>query len=163
MPDPAPLTDVDLDRLEALAAAATPGPLASQWGNTHPYPHRVWAPSGTIAQCHSLTDADFFAAAREAVPALLAEVRRLCADAPWDRRTPGLPPIPVTQGRYDAVCQQRAELEAENTRLREALAPFARGAAVYAISTAEDEYMAGPVGVTVGDCRRAREALAAKG
>lgn len=76
-----PLTDHQLDEIEARAAAATPGPwkrkaeLAS---------HIVYvdSPDGTFSvlwNAEWATDADgeFTAHARKDVPALLAEVRRL--------------------------------------------------------------------------------------
>lgn len=69
------ITEEDLARLEALAQAATPGPM-------HSTDTSVWSPITEVARCrdynpNGLADARFFAAARDAVPALVAEVRRL--------------------------------------------------------------------------------------
>ena len=47
---------------------------------------------------------------------MIAENERLRSAVVWDS-TPGLPPVPVTQERYDAVCQERARLADEVERL----------------------------------------------
>ena len=80
-------TPFDLDALEQLHAATTPGP----WRQCRPCGVRragcdiVWAASnrelplfgGDDVTCSTNADAAFIAAAHEAVPALIAEVRRL--------------------------------------------------------------------------------------
>lgn len=83
------MTDDELNRLEALASAATPGP----WRYEDSYDPCVITESGQyIAQTSydqqsvSRGDRDyhvaahFIAASRDAVPALIAEVRRLRGD-----------------------------------------------------------------------------------
>lgn len=79
------MTDEELDELEALANAATPGPWNS--GTAFCCPDMGWLanPKGKVCnleaskKTHSLLaeDAQFIAACREAVPALISEVRRL--------------------------------------------------------------------------------------
>ncbi len=108
----APIDPAELDRLDAVAAAATPGPW-KLWGM------QVMAdPTGTsrldcavaVASTHFVDsgghprtfDATFIAVAREALPALVAEVRRLrergakvtCGwcRADFDRDAEGCPP-----------------------------------------------------------------------
>jgi hypothetical protein len=79
MPDP-----LDLDTLEALANAATPGPWYYMTSGHRPvisgftpYPHGtvLWAPRWDARN----SDLAFIAVARTALPALIAEVRRLRA------------------------------------------------------------------------------------
>ncbi len=77
------LTDERLVELEALAEVATPGPWSRTFGPREP--SRVWASDddaeplavlgGYVEGTDSVADAEFIAAAREALPALLAEVR----------------------------------------------------------------------------------------
>lgn len=87
------MTDEELNRLEALAAAATPGPWRLPGGKSyvmpsHGEPYKVAQLGGTrdspglIAREDDRLhhDAEFIAAARGAVPALVAEVRRLRAE-----------------------------------------------------------------------------------
>jgi hypothetical protein len=69
----------DLTADLALCDAATPGPLRSQWGNTAPLPHKVWAEAGVIARFYSEADAVLFAAARACWSA--AARRALAAEA----------------------------------------------------------------------------------
>ncbi len=64
------MTDEELDHLEALANAATEGPWT--WDT-----YIVRADGRPIITADSAMDARFIAASREAVPALIAEVRRL--------------------------------------------------------------------------------------
>ena len=68
---------LDLDAIEARAEAATPGPwmeprngLGLGW-TIFPKNSKGWS----IATCDSGTDADFIAASRTDVPALVAELR----------------------------------------------------------------------------------------
>ena len=81
------MTDAELDRLQVLADAATAGP----WGTIPP-----GGPNGAFwGICNRLgmivamrlttskADAEFIAASRDAVPALIAEVRRLRTDTEW--------------------------------------------------------------------------------
>lgn len=83
--------DLDLDALDALCAATTPGP----WVADYAYSSRddaahAWGPGcGDLDQVE--TDAAFIAAARSALPALVARVR--------------------------ALAQENATLQAENTML----------------------------------------------
>jgi hypothetical protein len=75
----ADLTPADLDRLEALAAAATLGPWSAI-----PSRHHTWHVLDgygmvLVEDLFSGDDAALIAAAREAVPTLVAEVRRLRA------------------------------------------------------------------------------------
>lgn len=90
------MTQDELDRLEALANAATPGPWVANGGvpeqvihcPTKRHPNRttfhsiVWLTQTDYASGEYYADmmdgdAQFIAAARDAVPALVAEVRRL--------------------------------------------------------------------------------------
>ena len=69
------MTEQQLADLDALAAAATPGP----WEAAHQYAE-CWSLHGPEANGPDMMpkgDAAFIAAARTAVPALVAEVRRL--------------------------------------------------------------------------------------
>jgi hypothetical protein len=101
------MTDGELDRLEQLAAAATPGPW--QWYHPSEFPHDIrvarasklvrndpvrgyvfrmthshskkWSGSADGAHLDpSEDDARFIVAARAAVPELIAEVQRLRAE-----------------------------------------------------------------------------------
>ena len=71
------MTDEELERLEKLASAATPGPWAPL-----PTGSKKWV-SGPATEADWMfnrdADAAFIAAARDAVLALVAEVRRLSA------------------------------------------------------------------------------------
>lgn len=90
------MTQDELDRLEALANAATPGPWVVNGGvpeqvvhsPTKRHPNRtsfmpiVWLQQTDYASGEYVADmmdgdAQFIAAARDAVPALVAEVKRL--------------------------------------------------------------------------------------
>ena len=71
------MTQAELDALKALADAATPGPWATGDEDGMIYVGNEFD-SDTVAYCgQSLDDAAFIAAARAAVPALIAEVERL--------------------------------------------------------------------------------------
>ena len=82
------MTDADLENLEALAAAATPGPWEATGPVEDPVDSIVDSDSGLVASTEESArpgeDTAFIAAARDAVPALIAEVRRLRA-RPWER------------------------------------------------------------------------------
>ncbi len=73
------MTKDELDRLDALANAATGGP----WEVGDPYNSRtvslvaVYGLGMEVADTQTERDAAFIAAARSAVPALVAEVKRL--------------------------------------------------------------------------------------
>jgi hypothetical protein len=72
------LDDATLDKWEALDRARTQG----RWVHTYQASECVFEavhPYATIAECRSTADAMFASAASEAVPALIAEVRRLRA------------------------------------------------------------------------------------
>lgn len=75
----------ELDRLEALAKAATPGPWYQVYEGSSDW--TVYGPDDDVKSVANLhrwhqvecPDAAFIVAARDAVPALVAEVRRLRA------------------------------------------------------------------------------------
>ena len=76
------MTDEELSAIEALANAATQGPWEVIPDPDKPYLDRVVRHYGhltdLLAQCfHANGNAAFIAACRDAVPALIAEVRRL--------------------------------------------------------------------------------------
>lgn len=76
-----PLSDSELDAIQARADAATEGPWYVKIGEHH-HTLMVWTKDETFAHaallsCFFETDAAFIAAARTDVPALLAECRRL--------------------------------------------------------------------------------------
>lgn len=68
------LKDTDLDELEALEAAATKGPWQNTWDQS-----RIAGENRDdfVATAVSDVDHDFIIAARNALPLLIAEVRRL--------------------------------------------------------------------------------------
>jgi hypothetical protein len=73
------MTDDELGRLEELAAGATPGPWAAVCPRVN---YRIMAGDLYVMEAgpdgvRTADDAAFIAAARSAVPALVAEVRRL--------------------------------------------------------------------------------------
>lgn len=75
------MTDDELKRLEALCEAATPGPWETDGvvyvlGPTEPLANGGTTQKG-IADSYEESDADFIAAARVAMPAAIAEIRRL--------------------------------------------------------------------------------------
>ena len=69
---------VDLDRLAAAHAAATPGPMAA-YGCAVQLPRRM-PPNDLIASCDSEADAVLYALAHNELPALIAELRQLRAE-----------------------------------------------------------------------------------
>jgi hypothetical protein len=77
------MTEQELQAIEALAAAATPGPweAGNDIGEGEVYGVDGYAVVGAAAQAWTRREVDantrFIAAARTAVPALVAEVRRL--------------------------------------------------------------------------------------
>lgn len=77
------MTEQELADIEALANAATLGP----WEAGDPYDQRTTEPLAVygmgmeVADTQLVRDATFIAASRAAVPALVAEVRRLRARA----------------------------------------------------------------------------------
>ena len=81
------MTEEQLREIEARAEAATPGPWRRGVGNTamrvcSAYP----AKSYFICEGTNADDLEFAAHAREDIPALVAEVRRLQRDLAWFRR-----------------------------------------------------------------------------
>lgn len=92
-----PLTDADLDQLDALAEAATPGPWhynpngkgveGDGWVRASDRGHEFDVVTETYWRKE---DAAFIAAARLAIPALVAEVRRLRGVASAAVATPAL-------------------------------------------------------------------------
>lgn len=96
------MTDEELDRLQALADATSPGPWRAR-NRTYQYhvdvcqPDPMYLPSSGILRWFSVlgpalphnqccANADFIAAAHEIVPELIAEVRRLQAEVDLLRR-----------------------------------------------------------------------------
>lgn len=84
------MTAAELDALEALANAATPGPWKQDWTwiGKHEMPMSIEANDGlrvigTLDEWEDQCPADsrFIAAARDAVPRLIARVRELEAEA----------------------------------------------------------------------------------
>lgn len=73
------MTDEELARLEALAQAATPGPWERRFHDQNEVETRDGIRVATFNEARRDTwhNARFIAAARDAVPALVAEVRRL--------------------------------------------------------------------------------------
>lgn len=77
---------LDLDAIEAVANAATPAPWEAYYTvHGDPYVAQQGRPKfgvvvSTAPDDYGRADAEFIAASREAVPALIAEVRRLRAD-----------------------------------------------------------------------------------
>lgn len=110
------ITDEELARLEALTRAATPGPWVTD--ADEPIAAETHAEvcfeddygSHTIATEMSCDDARFLMAARDAVPALVAEVRRLAADLDLSERA---------RATMLAAVAERDALRAENERLRD--------------------------------------------
>lgn len=85
------MTDDELNRLQALCDAATPGPwwvsddgLNDVWNGEEEFAENLIAPGcvrhGEAPSERIRADQDFIAAARTALPELIAEVRRLRAE-----------------------------------------------------------------------------------
>lgn len=76
------ITDEQLDFLQRIADGATPGP----WKRKDLYYVVAWERGGReVCEANAACDAHLIAAARDAVPALVAEVRRLrSSDEPTD-------------------------------------------------------------------------------
>jgi len=132
------LTDEQREELGRLEKAATPGPWES--GGSTPTPGEVWiweqtghhpgdpdAPDTRIACCGA-PDAALIAAARNALPALLAEVDALRGELAATKRAIDFVSRPLVLDRADSIAalatvteaqQKRAETaEAELTKLR---------------------------------------------
>ena len=109
-------TDIDLDAIRRLTEAATPAPWTA-----HPdglvWPERIGDPvSGSVL----VEDAEFIAAARSAVPALLAEVRRMRAE--WDRLVNERAELlAVVRAAEDLVVSEHAALRASLGKAGEVL------------------------------------------
>lgn len=110
---PDPLTEQQLADIETRANAATPGPWCTDsWeiyqGTEYEPGISMWIGEtcrGTTSPEQDSSDAEFVAAARTDVPALLAEVRRLRAES--ERRTEDLAaadnPTPLRWGLNDVL------------------------------------------------------------
>lgn len=109
------MTDGELARLQELADAATAGPWTAA-ATVDEYGQRLHTvdvlPLTTFGEIE-LNDAAFIAASREAVPALIAEVRRLRAEVAENDE---LRPIVKS-----AITELVRQLHAENERLRDLL------------------------------------------
>lgn len=122
------MPELDLGRLEALANAATPGPWEALWPGQCCDTYCVPAASIHSPTQTTKADAEFIAAAREGVPELIAENRRLQgviegesykARAAFEDEHQGRAAAERAWGRW----QRRAETaEAEVVELRETLA-----------------------------------------
>ena len=106
MPDTT-TTPLDLDAIDASAFKATPGPYEAEWefcdcGGDHPCGHGPWIYALRLPEPHTERDflytevreftpetLQFFADAREKVPELVAEVRRLRARLELSQRAAG--------------------------------------------------------------------------
>jgi hypothetical protein len=125
-----PMTDARLDEIEQLAAAATPDVVLEVEPNSHGRPDlaRLWSPSldDYSADFFSNTaDAEFMVAAVTAVPELIAEVRRLRAEAAATRagtfefiaqmhEKDGLPmSAGLVRAQLELEAQDRAQLAAK--------------------------------------------------
>jgi hypothetical protein len=118
------MSELDLDAIEARAAAATPAPW-SRGGNADPG-EVIYGEGGTLISVgwegdggviRPETDGEFIAHARQDVPALVAEVRRLrealgrveeLADA-WNE-TPDYAPSHYDRGRVEQRHDMTGEL-----------------------------------------------------
>ena len=72
---------LDIDLIEARANAATPGPWSEAWeGEIHAHPGLGWEMVLRVPEADDRpADCAFVAHAREDIPALIAEVRRMRA------------------------------------------------------------------------------------
>lgn len=77
-----PLTEHELEKLEALAKAATPGPWDSEWVRNQSLNQYgvVRARGLNIGTVHHHPNLEFISESRQAVPELVSEVRRLTAE-----------------------------------------------------------------------------------
>lgn len=119
-------TELDLDAIEARVNAATAGPWQHDGNDGLVWPPRIGDP---VSGSNEMADADFIAAARTDVPALVAEIKRLreqlgkpcgschpCmnwADETW-RRADRTPP---TVDAYDDVLRELERLRQGNANL----------------------------------------------
>jgi hypothetical protein len=72
------MDDPELARIDAIQRAAVPGPWKALGGIVQGPPDAMWAGRSTnLATAQDEATASFIASARQDVPALLAEVRRL--------------------------------------------------------------------------------------
>lgn len=108
------MTPAELATIEALANAATPGPwhaIGRDVTSVDTAGPARWCPPWCIAECmadRDESDAAFIASARQAVPALLAEVRRLHEDQ-----------AQVGKDYCDLIDRKDALFVVEKERLRE--------------------------------------------
>jgi len=114
-----PVTEEQLAKWEQLAEAATRGPwhVEPLTGRDSHLSNVLTKPGGAeLLEYCPPPDAEFCAAAREAVPALIEEVKRQRAAAELRR-------IESSQNNevFEATCARLIELDAEVARLREAL------------------------------------------
>ncbi len=74
------MNNAELDRLEALANAATPGPWSGEAGSVVNWHDRTfdmeWIDNRRKSTAQRDADCEFIAAAREAIPALIATLRK---------------------------------------------------------------------------------------
>lgn len=103
------MNDETLDAIEACANAATPGPWEHGGNDGLVWPERVGDP---VSASTEPEDADFIAAARTDVPALVAEVRRLRAE----REHMELHPTGTVDWLKNRVNELTAELDAVRAR-----------------------------------------------
>lgn len=117
------VTDLDIDAIEERANAATPGPWETAYDtgeSIHAEP-TLYAPGNVeIAATFRADDDRFIAHAREDVPALIAEVRRLRfeRDAFADAALVTPAELVVAQEWEEELQHRNATLTAENERLR---------------------------------------------
>lgn len=157
----------DTDTLRKLAEAATPGPWVCTrsipqegfecfWIKAQPHPamrgfsREIGAVNGPINGENEAT-ADFIAAAREAVPALLDEIDRLQKQqAVWKG---------IHEGAVAAMGAEITALRAKVKAQAEALKPFAELAQHFTNAPDDGWIWRGeePLEITVGDLRRAAQ------
>ena len=104
-PDAEPLTTAELDALDALNRARTPGPLRAS-GVTVSVDAGACAMGRIVAMCSTTDDARAIAAALNALPALLAEVRASRARSPFGLAPESYtlePASPEMRERYGAA------------------------------------------------------------
>jgi hypothetical protein len=103
------MTDAEIKNLRDLMRAATPGPLTVMARNAGEQCVAVvnqleLVPPNGVELAHEKADADFLAAAVNALPGLLDEVERLRADAAryrWLRGGPDVPPHSRRWSRWE--------------------------------------------------------------